>query len=284
VRVHISVDMEGIAGVASGADTTPGAPHYEYCRTLMTAECNAAIEGCYDGGATEVIVNDSHGSMHNLIQGQVDRRAKVIRGRSKSYGMMEGVTPDTAATLFVGYHARTGNAEGVLNHTMRGGDLQGVFLNDEPAGELRLNAAMAGHLGVPVVLIAGDDVLCAEGREVLGTVEAVQVKEAIDKYAALSPHPEVAQELIRDAARRAISSVAAGDAKYAAYRVEAPTTLRLAWNGTSTAALCANLPGMKRVAPREVEYISSDYPELYRLLRVLLAVGAAAAATPYNYD
>jgi D-amino peptidase len=284
VRVHISVDMEGIAGVASGADTTPGAPHYEYCRTLMTAECNAAIEGCYDGGATEVIVNDSHGGMHNLIQGLLDRRAKVIRGRSKSYGMMQGLNSDTAATLFVGYHARTGNPDGVLNHTMRGGDVQGVFLNDEPAGELRLNAAMAGHLGIPVVLIAGDDVLCAEGRETLGTVEAVQVKEAIDKYTALSPHPEVAQGLVRDAARNAIASVASGEGKYSPYRVDAPTTLRVAWNSTSIAAQVADLPGIKRVAPRETEYTSADYPELYRLLRALLTLAAGIATAPYSYD
>ena len=284
MRVHISVDMEGISGVASAADTTPGAPHYEYCRGLMTAECNAAIEGCYDGGATEVIVNDSHGGMLNLIQGQLDRRAKVIRGRSKSYGMMQGIDSDTAATLFIGYHARTGNDDGVLNHTMRGRDVQGVFLNDQPAGELRLNAALAGWLGVPVALIAGDNVLCAEGRDTLGAVEAVEVKEAIDKYTAMSPHPEIAQERVRDGARRAIASVAAGEATYAPYRVEAPTTLRVAWNSTSIAALCANLPGMKRVAPREVEYTSVDYPELYLLLRVLLTVGAGCAATDYTYD
>jgi D-amino peptidase len=284
LRVHISVDMEGISGVASAADTTPGAPHYEYCRGLMTAECNAAIEGCYEGGATEVIVNDSHGGMLNLIQGQLDRRVKVIRGRSKPYGMMQGIDSDTAATLFIGYHARTGNEDGVLNHTMRGRDIQGVFLNDEPAGELRLNAALAGWLGVPVAMIAGDNVLCAEGRDTLGAVEAVEVKEAIDKYTAMSPHPEIAQERVRDGARRAIASLAAGEGTYAPYRVEAPTTLRLAWNSTSIAALCANLPGMKRVTPREVEYTSVDYNELYLLLRVLLTLGAGCAATDYTYD
>jgi D-amino peptidase len=275
--------MEGICGVASAADTTPGAPHYEYCRELMTAECNAAIEGCFEAGATEVIVNDSHGPMVNLIQGKIDRRAQVIRGRAKSYGMMQGLGSGTAATLFVGYHARTGN-DGVLNHTMRGRDIQGVFLNDEPAGELRLNAALAGWLGVPVVLIAGDNVLCAEGQACLGTVEAVQVKEAIDKYTAMSPHPEIARERIRDGALRAIASVAAGEAKYAPYRVEAPTTLRVAWNSTSIAAVCANVPGMKRVAPREVEYTATDYPELYLLLRVLLMIGAGCGATDYTYD
>jgi len=284
VKVHISVDMEGISGIADPADTTRGAPNYEYCRTLMTGECNAAIEGCYAAGATEVIVNDSHGGMLNLIQGQLDRRARIIRGRSKPFGMMQGIGQDTAATLFVGYHAAAGHEDGVLNHTMRGRDIQGVFLNDEPAGELRLNAALAGWFDIPVVLAAGDDVLCGEARDCLGSVEAVQVKEAIDKYTALSLHPEVAQEQIKDAAQRAVASVAAGAQTYRPYRVETPTTLRVAWNSTNIAALCENIPGMKRVAAREVEYTSADYPELYRLLRVLLAVAASCAAVQYTYD
>ncbi len=280
MKVHISVDMEGIAGIADAADTMPGAPHYDYCRRLMTAECNAAIEGCFDGGAAEVIVNDSHGGMLNLIQDQLDPRARIIRGRFKSYGMMQGIGQDTAATVFIGYHAAAGNSNGVLNHTMRGREVQGVFLNGEPAGELRLNAALAGWHDIPVVLISGDDVLCEEGRSCLGPVQAVEVKEAIDKYTALSVHPQVAQEKIRDAARQAITGVS----EYAPYKIGSPTTLRVSWNSTSIAALCANVPGVRQVASREIEYASDDYPQLYRLLRVLLALAGSAAASGYSYD
>jgi D-amino peptidase len=278
--MHISVDMEGISGVADAADTLPGARHFDYCRQLMTAECNAAIEGCYAGGATEVVVNDSHDGMLNLVQDKLDPRAKIIRGRSKSYGMMQGIDRDTAATMFIGYHAAAGHEDGVLNHTMRGRDVQGVFLNDEPAGELRLNAALAGWHGIPVALISGDDVLCGEGRGCLGGVEAVQVKEAIDKYTALSVHPAVAQEQIRAAAERAVGRVT----EFRPYRVEAPTALRVCWNSTSIAALCADVPGVRRVAPREVEYRTADYPELYRLLRVLLALAGSSAAASPTYD
>jgi D-amino peptidase len=278
VKVHISVDMEGIAGVATGADTTPGAPHYGYCRELMTAECNAAIEGCYAGGASEVIVNDSHDGMLNLVQRQLDRRARVIRGSRKPLGMMEGIDDATAATMFIGYHARTGN-DGVLNHTMRGQDVQGVFLNGEPAGELRLNAALAGWYDIPVALITGDDVLCEEGRKCLGRVEAVEVKEAIDKYTALSLHPDLAQERIREAARRAVESLA----DLTPYRIDTPATLRVLWNSTSITALCESVPGVRRVSPREIEYTSADYPELYRLLRVLLVL-AGGYSSEYSYD
>jgi D-amino peptidase len=278
MKIHISVDMEGIAGVATGSDTTPGAPHFEYSRELMTAECNAAIEGCFDGGADEVIVNDSHDGMMNLIQRQVDRRARVIRGSTKALGMMTGIDGHVAATMFVGYHARTGN-DGVLNHTMRGRDVQGVFLNGEPAGELRLNAALAGWHGIPVALITGDNVLCDEGRDVLGQVPAVEVKEAVDKYTALSLHPEVAQERIRDAARQAVQNLAG----VTPYRVEAPTTLRVLWNSTSIAAMCTSVPGVERVSPREIEYTTDEYPALYRLLRALFVL-AAGYQQPFTYD
>lgn len=281
MRIHISIDMEGIGGVATGADTTVGAPHYEYCRKLMTAECNAAIEGCFDAGATDVLVNDSHGTMLNLLQEELDPRASVVRGRTKSLGMAQGIDDGMDATMFVGYHARAGGGDGVLNHTMRGHDLAGVFLNTTPAGELRLNAALAGASGVPVVLVTGDDVVCAEAREVLGDVEAVEVKRAIDKYTALSVHPSVARQRIREGAARALGRL--GD--FSPYQVEAPVTLRVAWNSTSTAALCADIPGVTRVAPREIAYTSSDVPALYRLLRVLLSLGTAAlAANAYTYD
>jgi D-amino peptidase len=281
VKVHISIDMEGIAGIADAADTTPGAPHFSYARELMTGECNAAIAGCFDGGATEVIVNDSHDGMLNLIPDRLDRRARIIRGRSKAYGMMQGIDDDTAATMFIGYHARAGNENGgVLNHTMRGRDVLGVFLNDEPAGELRLNAALAGCHNIPVVLISGDDVLCEEGQSCLGRVEAVAVKEAIDKYTALSLHPELAQEQIRDGAMRGISKLA----EYQPFRIETPATLRVSWNSTSIAALCECVPGVKRVGARDNEYISADYPEIYRLLRILLALAGTTATSGYTYD
>jgi len=281
MKVHISIDMEGIGGIADGADTTLGAPHYDYCCKLMTGECNAAIEGSFDAGATEVLVNDSHGTMLNLLQEELDPRAQVVRGRTKALGMTQGLDAGTDATMFIGYHARAGGGDGVLNHTMRGHDVADVFLNTEPAGELRLNAALAGATGVPVVLVTGDDVVCAEAKSLLHDVETVEVKRAVDKYTAISIHPSVARQRIREGAARALRRLE----DFKTYEVETPTTLRVVWNSTSTAALCANIPGVTRVAPREVAYTSNDYPALYRLLRVLLQLGASSLATnPYTYD
>jgi D-amino peptidase len=280
VRVHISIDMEGVAGVAAGADTMLGAPQYEYCRHLMTGECNAAIAGCFDAGATEVVVNDSHGSMLNLLQEELDERAKVVRGRPKPLGMMQALDRGMDATLFIGYHAAAGHGDGVLNHTMRGRDLLEVSLNGEMAGELRLNAAMAGWVGVPVALVSGDDVVCSEARQWLSGTEVVEVKEAIDKYTALSLHPERARQAIRSGTAAALKRLP----EVRPYRVEPPFALRIGWSSTSIAAWCEGVPGMKRVSSREVEYVSGDYLELYRLLRVLLMIASASTGSPYSYD
>ncbi|MDA8314706.1 MAG: M55 family metallopeptidase [Actinomycetota bacterium] len=281
MRVHISIDMEGVGGVAIGADTTAGTPQYAQCQQLMTAECNAAIEGCFDAGVSEVLVNDAHGTHSNLLQELLDPRVSVVRGRSKPLGMLQGIDTGCDAAMFVGYHARAGGGDGVLSHTMRSRDLADVFLDTLPAGELRLNAVLAGTFGTPVVLVTGDDVLCAEAREVLGDVEAVEVKKAIDKYAALSVHPSVARQRIREGAARAVRRL--GD--FSPYELEPRVMLRVRWSSTSTAALCANIPGVTRVAPREVAYTSSDFPTLYRLLRVFLSLAASAvAADPYTYD
>jgi D-amino peptidase len=274
VRVLVSVDMEGVAGVADPSDVRPGAAHYESCRQLMTAECNAVVEGCFDAGATDVVVNDSHGDMTNLVQRALDPRARVVRGWTKRLGMVEGLGPDVDAAMFVGYHAAAGHADGVLNHTMNGRDILGVYLDTEPAGELRLNAAMAGSLGVPVVLVSGDDVVCGEARECLGVVECVEVKKAIDRFTALSVHPSRAQAMLGEAARRALERLP--DAR--PYRVGTPATLRVDWSSTSIAALCENVPGVRRVSAREVEYRSDDYGELYRMFIVL---GLLATVVPH---
>jgi D-amino peptidase len=274
MKVYISIDMEGIAGIATDADVSPTGAHYEYCRKLMTEECNAAIQGAFEAGATEVLVNDSHWTMLNLLQKELDRRATVIRGLRKPYDMVQGIDEDTSAAMFIGYHAAAGHGDGVMNHTMEG-TVREVLLNDEPAGESRLNAAFAGWLGVPVVLVSGDNVVCQEVRDFLEDVETVEVKQAVDEFTALSLHPEEAQDRIREAAARALGRLK----DFSPYRVATPTTMRVSLTSTSMAALCEGVPGVKRVASRDVEYVSSDYKELYRLLGVLLALAGSVGST-----
>lgn len=265
------MDLEGVAGVADPADVTPGSPTYDECRRLMVAECSAVVAGCVDAGATDVVVNDAHASMANLLASELDPRARVVRGWAKPHGMLEGIDEGVDVAMFVGYHAAAGSARGVLSHTMSSEDILGVLVNTEPAGELRMNAALAGTRGVPVVMVSGDDVVCREAKECLPRVEAVEVKRAIDRQAACSLHPERARALLSAGAARALRME-----RPRPYVVESPTSLVVEWVSPTVAALCTSVPGVERISARAVRAVSEEFDVLYRLF---LALGAIARST-----
>jgi D-amino peptidase len=269
MKVFISVDMEGVSGITDPEDVLPDGADYQRGRVFMTGDANAAILGAYDGGADEVLVNDSHWIMRNLLLEQLDPRARTIKGFHKSLCMVQGLDETHDGAVFVGYHSCAGTEGGVLNHTMLGKEIQNIYLNGEPTGETRLNAAFAGHFGVPVLLVAGDAAVCDEARRVLGEVETVAVKDGIDKYSANCLHPEVAQAQIREAAARAVRD----RSRFTPYRLSPPYTLGLEWNSTTIAATCALIPRVRLSAPRSVEYVTNDYPEMMRVLVAMLLLG-----------
>jgi hypothetical protein len=161
MRIYISSDIEGVAGVVDGEQGRPGNGEHERARRLMTQEVNAAIAGAFEGGATEILVNDSHGPMRNLLIEDIDPRARLISGKPKPVSMMEGLSPDHAGVFALGYHARAG-AHGILAHTINGFAFARITVNGTDFGESGLYGAYAGELGVPVVLLSGDDCLKAE--------------------------------------------------------------------------------------------------------------------------
>ncbi|MGN6793978.1 MAG: M55 family metallopeptidase [Streptosporangiaceae bacterium] len=269
MKVFISVDMEGVSGITDPEDVLPDGADYQRGRVFMTGDANAAILGAYDGGADEVLVNDSHWIMRNLLLEQLDPRARTIKGFHKSLCMVQGLNESYDAAVFVGYHSCAGTEGGVLNHTLLGKEIQNVYLNGEPTGETRLNAAFAGHFGVPVVLVAGDAAVCTEARRVLGVVETVAVKDGIDKFTANCLHPQVAQEQIREAAAQAVRD----HGRFSPYRLSPPYTLGIEWNSTTIAATCALIPGVAMNGPRSNEYVTNDYPELMRVLVAMLLLG-----------
>ena len=168
MKVFISVDMEGVTGVTDPEDVLPDGADYARGRVFMTGDANAAILGAYDAGADEVLVNDSHWTMRNLLLEDLDPRARMIKGFQKPMCMVQGLDASYDAAVFVGYHSCAGTEGGVLNHTLLGKEVQNLLLDGEPIGETRLNALVAGELGVPVAFVAGDDKVCQEARAVLG--------------------------------------------------------------------------------------------------------------------
>ncbi|HEY8453697.1 MAG TPA: M55 family metallopeptidase [Natronosporangium sp.] len=273
MKVYVSVDMEGVTGLTDPEEMHAGGRGYERGCELMTGDANAAVDGAYAAGAEAVVVNDAHGSTKNLRIDLLDPRATLIRGPGKPMRMAEGLTAGFRAACFVGYHARAGVQHGVLNHTWMGKEIQNVYLNGELCGETRLVAGFAGFLGVPVVLVTGDEAVCEEAREVLGDVETVAVKRGIDKFAAELLPPGVAQRRIREATVRALNRLA----DFRPYTVEPPFTLGVEWNSTAIAAGCAIIPGTRQVGPRHTEFTTDDYHEIMALFGIYAMIAGQVA-------
>lgn len=269
MRIYISVDMEGIAGVVHEDQTNPIDPRcageYGRFRALMTAEANAAIEGAIAGGATAVLVNDSHWLMRNILAEQLHPAAQLVSGGPKTWSMMEGIESGHDAAFFIGYHAKAGTQNAILDHTYTDRILD-VRVNGTSMGELGLNATLAGSYGVPVALVSGDQALAAEAQQLLGqTVTAVIVKTALSRNGARSLSPPEACNRIRQAAEKAVRSL--GNAR--PFLPKAPYALEVDFRVTVEADLAQMAPGVTRTGPRTVAYQHHDFREVFRGFRTM---------------
>jgi D-amino peptidase len=262
VKVYISVDMEGVAGVSHPKPTSRGDSGYPDAVGLMVGEANAAIEGAFDGGATEVVVNDSHGGMYNLRPADLDPRARVIQGQ-KAWSMVEGAGPERGVdvALFVGYHARAGHPRGTIAHTYTGRPTVSR-LNGHLVGETGLNAMVLGRWGVPVGLVSGDDALAEEVAEWLPWAERVVVKDAVGGSSAASLHPTAAGELICDGAKKAVQRAVAGELR--PLKVDAPVVIEAEYVNGVCADFAAIVPGAIRFGDRGVRFEADDAVTAYR--------------------
>jgi len=259
MKVYISVDMEGISGVAAGRQLRDA--EYNRFRKLMTQDTNAAIEGAFNAGAKSVLVNDAHGHMCNILVEELDPRARLISGSTKHLLQMEGIDSSFDAVLFVGYHAREGSWDGVINHSIMGVAVTEIRLNGRPIGETGINAAVAGAFGVPVVLVTGDDVVSQEAIDFLGNPITVQVKRALDRYSADLIVPEAAQEMIRKGAEEALRR----RHEVKPYEV-GKTTFEIELKMTNMANMASIFPCVERIGPKTVRVSADNAAEAYKLL------------------
>jgi D-amino peptidase len=263
MKVLIAVDIEGIAGIANSREYE----HFDYGRQWCTLDVNAAVEGALAGGASEVTVSDTHGTHNdNLLFDLLHPQARLIRGgKNTPLYFMEGLTADTALVLLVGWHDKA-RGPGVLAHTfasaMRMGDLR---INGTVCGEVELAAAVAGHFGVPIGFISGDDVTCHAALEFFGDIETAPVKRAIDRYAADCLPLPAARQLIRGAAQRAVERAAG----FKPYRFDRPYRLEWDCSDHNIATMLARVPGAELAPPNTVRYVNeTDFIEMYNMLIV----------------
>lgn len=264
LKVYISVDLEGIAGVVANDQTSPNGKDYGWARSMMMAETNAAIAGAFDAGATEVLVNDSHGPQTNLRPDELDRRAALITGQPKPMGMTQGLDSTFNAAIYIGYHANGSMANAVHGHTFSGA-LKHVRLNGREVGEYGLNGAVAGWYGVPVAFVSGDKAFVDEAKAFFPNVDALAVKEAIGYYAAKTMNPLDARDQIRAGVKAALMKRIARPPVKLTY----PATLEIEIAELSWADKIAMVPGVQRNG-RVVSYTASDMPTLYRMARVMM--------------
>lgn len=248
MKIFISVDLEGVAGVVTPQEGEPGNIEYEQARRLMTAEANAAIAGAFEGGATEVLVNDSHGPMVNLLPGELDPRAELIRGNIKPFSMFAGLDESYAGAMCVGYHAPAGDF-GVLAHT-NSFVFTEIRLNDSPASEAMFYGAYAGSLGVPVIFLSGDDITESRCGGLFPGATFVRVKTALGQRSARSIAPSLACQRIREGAAHAVS----GAASVQPYRVKEPCHVEFVFASQVFADICARAPTATRTNARSVAF------------------------------
>ena len=262
MKVYISVDMEGIAGISHPNPTGRGDSGYPAAVELMVGEANAAIEGALAAGADEILVNDSHGGMYNLRPADLHPAARVLQCQ-KAWSMVAGAGPEAGfdVALFVGYHARAGHPTGTIAHTYSDRPTLSQ-LNGRPVGETGLNAAILGAWGIPVGLVAGDDALAGEVADWLPWAERVVVKTGFGGNAAASVHPTIARDLIRGGAERAVQRAAAGDLQPLV--VGPPVIVEVDYRNAIAADYAAIVPGAERVGDRGVRFEAPDAETAYR--------------------
>jgi len=267
-KVFISIDMEGISGIVSGDETGGETGEYLVGRRLMVGDLNAAIEGILEAGAEEIVVADAHGGKRNLPPEDVHEAAILMRGSPRPFEMMEGISSEFDAAMFVGYHARMGCPKAILCHTYSGGTVESIHMNGVEVGETGLNAALAGHYGVPVVFVSGDDAVAEEAKAILPNITTAVVKWAVSRQAAKCLHPRKARELIKQKATEALQNAK----KAKPFVFKPPVELRLRLFNPTMADAAEVLPTIERIDGTTIRGTYSDYPSAYRAARAAISL------------
>jgi len=272
LKIYISVDMEGVVGTVTGDQLGPSGFEYERARRWMTGEVNAAIRGARAAGATEILVSDSHGNGQNLLLDELPEDVRVIRSWPRPLGMMAGIDDTFDGAIFIGYHASTDNPRGVRAHTMSSARLASVKLNGVPVPETGLNAAVAGHFGVPVIMVSGDDVIAAEATALIGNIETAVVKKAYGFHAAETLMPAAAYRLIEETAARAVGRID----EFEPWDLGGPVELEVRLKNYRPVEALAYLEIVERIDSHTIRYTGPDMIAVANFLTFLLEYDSSA--------
>ena len=262
LKIYISADMEGVVGAVTGEQLGPGGFEYQRFREFMTAEVNAAIDAARAAGATEFVISDSHGNGQNLLIDKLPDDVTVIRSWPRELSMMAGIDESFDGVIFIGYHASTANTRGVRAHTMSSANITSLRLNGMEMTEGSMAAAAAGHFGVPVIMISGDDVAVAENQVLIGDIEGAVVKWAKGFHSAETLTPEAAYEVIRTRTMSAINRIE----EFQPYILSTPIELELTLKNYTPVELLGYLPNVERINSHTIRFTGEDIIEVSNFL------------------
>ncbi len=271
MKLLIAVDMEGTSGLTTWDQVTPGHAEYQRFRKVMTADVNAAIRGAAEAGVDEIVVTDGHWNGDNLLIEELDKRARLNTGSPSPFSMVNGVDEGVNGVFFVGYHARIGTANAILDHTWSSNRVMNLFINERVSGETGLNGSLCGHFNVPVILVTGDQAVAAEAREWLPGVETAITKTAHGRWSAEVLPLAVSQEGIYRAAGQAVTRFMRGDFPSPIQQPK-PVKMLVEFFYTDMADKAALLPGGRRVDGRGIEFTAQDMPAAYQAFRAAVTL------------
>ena len=265
LKVHISVDMEGVVGTVTADQLGPAGFEYSRYREFMTREALAAIDGAKIGGATEIVVADAHGNGENLLIEEFPAGVRIIRSWPRRLSMMAGVDQDVDAAIFIGYHASTNNTKGVRAHTFSSANLTRVALNGVAVTEGAWNAAIAGEFNVPVIMMSGDDAAIAEVRSVIGPIEAAETKRTLGFHAANTLTPQASYDLIRNTVRAAM----ARRQDFKPYKVPGPVTVDVSFKNYMPVEVLGYFPIFERTDSHSIRFRAKDMAEASAIMEFI---------------
>ena len=262
LKIYISADMEGVVGVVTAEQLGPQGFEYQRFREFMTQEVNAAIEGAVAAGATEILVSDSHGNGQNLLIEKLPRNVMLVRSWPRPLMMMQGIDSSFAGAVFIGYHSATTNPEGVRAHTISSARFADVRLNNLSMSEAGINAAIAGHFNVPVIMVSGDDVVVKETAALLGDVEGAVVKWASGFHSAKTMMPEASYQLIRETVRKAVGRIK----DFRPYKLATPVKLDVRFKNYRPSEVLSYLSVVERPDAHSIRFTGKDMVEVSKFL------------------
>jgi len=273
LKIYLSADMEGVVGVVTSDQLGPDGFEYQRAREFMTAEVNAAIEAAFAAGAAEILVSDSHGNGQNLLIDKLPKNVQIVRSWPRPLMMMQGIDETFDGVIFLGYHTSTTNPEGVRAHTISSANLADVRLNGISMPEAGINAAIAGHFNVPVIMISGDDAIVKEATTLLGNIEGATVKWAYSFHSAKTLTPEAAYDLIREKVKKAVGRIK----DFKPYKLKAPVQLEVRFKNYRPSEILSYLPIVQRVDAHSIKFVGKDMIEVSKFLEFVTTYNPALA-------